>query len=133
MYQWTCDHLHQSYQRLLVLDQQVMSRLAQQHNSVNLGQGFPDDEGPESMKKIVGDATLEYSNQYPPMLGVPELRQAVARHSAAFDGLDVNWQTECLVSVGATEGLCAAFMGLLNPGDEVRCLLYLVDFFLPAV
>lgn len=58
-------------------------------------------------------------NQYPPMMGVPELRQAVARHSARFAGLEADWQTETVITVGATEALAAAFLGLLNEGDEV--------------
>lgn len=95
-----------------------MSRLAAQHQSVNLGQGFPDDEGPESMKKVVGSAVIDYHNQYPPLLGLPELRQAVAAHSKRYTGLKVDWQTQTLVTVGATEALAAAFMGLMNPGDE---------------
>jgi aspartate/methionine/tyrosine aminotransferase len=67
---------------------EVMSKLAAEHQSVNLGQGFPDDEGPESMKQIASRALYEQSNQYPSLLGVPQLRQAVARHrSAAAVGL----------------------------------------------
>lgn len=58
-------------------------------------------------------------NQYPPMMGVPELRQAVARHSVRFAGLEADWQTETVITVGATEALAAAFLGLLNEGDEV--------------
>lgn len=64
---------------------------------------------------------LECSNQYPPMMGVPELRQAVARHSQRHAGVAVDWQREVLVTVGATEALAAAFLGLLNQGDEVGC------------
>ncbi|KAK9813470.1 hypothetical protein WJX73_000730 [Symbiochloris irregularis] len=97
----------------------VMTELAIKHQSVNLGQGFPDDEGPESMKRIVGEASRERHNQYPPTGGIPELRQAVARHSERYVGLPVNWQTETLITVGATEALAAAFLGLVNPGDEV--------------
>ncbi len=62
---------------------------------------------------------MELSNQYPPLMGVPELRQAVARHSLKYSGLEVDWQTETLITVGATEALAAAFLGLLNEGDEV--------------
>lgn len=62
---------------------EVMSKLAAEHQSVNLGQGFPDDEGPESMKQIASRALYEQSNQYPSLLGVPQLRQAVARHRSA--------------------------------------------------
>lgn len=98
----------------------TMSALAVQHNAVNLGQGFPDDEGPESMKRIAGEALLPpFHNQYPPMLGLPELRQAVANHSQREQGIEVDWATEVLVTVGATEGIAACFLGLINAGDEV--------------
>ncbi|KXZ55357.1 hypothetical protein GPECTOR_3g487 [Gonium pectorale] len=90
-----------------------------EHGSVNLGQGFPDAEGPETMKSIASSAMYDFHNQYPSLLGVPELRQAVARHSEANQGIPVDWATETLVTVGATEGLAAAFLGLINPGDEV--------------
>ncbi|GLC43274.1 hypothetical protein PLESTB_001491600 [Pleodorina starrii] len=98
---------------------EVMSKLAMEHNSVNLGQGFPDAEGPETMKQIASTAMYDFHNQYPSLLGVPELRQAVARHSEANQGIPVDWASETLVTVGATEGLAACFLGLLNPGDEV--------------
>lgn len=71
------------------------------------------------MKKVAAEALFEHHNQYPPMAGVPELRQAVARHSEAHQGLKVDWSTETLITVGATEGIAAVFMGILNPGDEV--------------
>ncbi|GFR39762.1 hypothetical protein Agub_g246 [Astrephomene gubernaculifera] len=98
---------------------EVMSKLAMEHNSVNLGQGFPDAEGPETMKRIASSTMYDFHNQYPSLLGVPELRQAVARHSEANQGIPVDWATETLVTVGATEGLAACFLGLINPGDEV--------------
>jgi aspartate/methionine/tyrosine aminotransferase len=71
------------------------------------------------MKEIASKALYEQSNQYPSLLGVPQLRQAVARHSEANQGLPCDWQTETLITVGATEGIASAFMGLINPGDEV--------------
>ena len=61
----------------------------------------------------------EFHNQYPSLLGLPELRQAVAQHSHAYQGLALDWQTETLVTVGATEGIASAIMGLCNEGDEV--------------
>lgn len=97
----------------------VMTNLAIKHKTINLGQGFPDEEGPEHMKKLVGSATLEHHNQYPPMFGSPELRQAVARHSKTYCGIDVQWDSETLITVGATEAIAAAFLGILNEGDEV--------------
>lgn len=98
---------------------EVMSKLAADHQSVNLGQGFPDDEGPDSMKKIASTSLYEHHNQYPSMLGVPELRQAVAKHSQVCQRITVDWATEALITVGATEGIAACFLGLCNPGDEV--------------
>lgn len=73
------------------------------------------------MKCMVGTAVMGHPNQYPPMMGLPQLRQAVARHSEKFNTLSVDWATETLITVGATEGIAAVFLGLLNPGDEV-CL-----------
>lgn len=110
-----------------------MSLLAAKHQSVNLGQGFPDNEleGPESMKKVVVSSLYEHSNQYPPMMGVPELRQAVAAHSGRHAGIPVDWQTETLVTSGATEALAAAFLALLNAGDEVIFFAPLYDSYLP--
>lgn len=96
-----------------------MSKLAAAHNSVNLGQGYPDDEGPDSMKRAAADALHAHHNQYPPMMGLPELRRAVAAHSEREQGIPCDWAAETLVTVGATEGIAAVFMGLCNPGDEV--------------
>jgi hypothetical protein len=101
----------------------VMSALAVEHKAVNLGQGFPDEEGPSSMKDIASSSMVEFHNQYPPMPGVPELRQAVAEHSQKYQGIPVDWATETLITVGATEGIASCLMGLLNPGDEVRLLV----------
>ncbi|PNW88545.1 hypothetical protein CHLRE_01g034050v5 [Chlamydomonas reinhardtii] len=98
---------------------EVMSKLAMEHASVNLGQGFPDAEGPEAMKQIASASMYDFHNQYPSLLGVPELRQAVAAHSEREQGILVDWATETLITVGATEGLASAFLGLINPGDEV--------------
>ena len=67
----------------------------------------------------MGQAVYSFPNQYPPASGIPELRRAVAAHSARFSGLHVDWQTETVVTVGATEALASAFMGFLNEGDEV--------------
>lgn len=71
------------------------------------------------MKAIASSSLVDFTNQYPPLCGVPELRQAVARHSEKQQGLPVDWATETLITIGATEGLAACFLGLLNPGDEV--------------
>lgn len=112
---------------------EVMSRLAIEHKSINLGQGFPDDRGSDAVLEQASKALYDPPNQYPPMLGVPELRQAVAAHNKRFYGMDVDWQTEVMVSTGATEGLAASFFGLIEPGDEVVLIEPLYDCYLPII
>lgn len=111
----------------------VMSTLAAEHGAINLGQGFPDDEGPEPVRERAAMAVREESNQYPPMCGLPELRQAVAEHNRRFYGLDVDWRTEVLVTSGATEALADCFFGLLEAGDEVVLIEPLYDSYLPII
>jgi aspartate/methionine/tyrosine aminotransferase len=111
----------------------VMSALAAEHRAINLGQGFPDEEGPEDIRKFAADALMEGSNQYPPMLGTPDLREAVAAHNRRFYGLDVDWRTEVMVTSGATEALADGFLGLIEPGDEVILIEPLYDSYLPMV
>jgi aspartate/methionine/tyrosine aminotransferase len=110
-----------------------MSGLARETGAVNLGQGFPDDPGPEAIRAKAADAVLNGYNQYPPMAGTPELRQAVAEHYAATQGLDLDWRSEVTVTSGATEALAAAFLGLIRPGDEVVLFQPLYDSYLPMV
>ena len=112
---------------------EVMSRLAIEKGSINLGQGFPDDRGPDSVLEQAANFLYDPPNQYPPMLGVPELRQAVAAHGKRFYDLDIDWQTETMVSTGATEGLAACFFGLIEPGDEVVLIEPLYDCYLPII
>ena len=112
---------------------EVMSRLAIEHNSINLGQGFPDGNGPDDVRAAAQEALADRPNQYPPMMGVPELRQAVARHNGRFYGLDVDWQSEVMVTSGATEALAASLFGLLEPGDEVILFEPLYDSYVPIV
>ncbi|WP_281017635.1 MULTISPECIES: aminotransferase [unclassified Minwuia] len=112
---------------------EVMSRLAIEHGSINLGQGFPDDNGPDDVRAVAAAALEDQPNQYPPMLGVPDLRQAVAAHGKRFYGLDVDWQTETMVTSGATESLAACFLALIEPGDEVVCFEPLYDCYLPMI
>lgn len=111
----------------------VMSALANQHGAINLGQGFPDTDGPEDVLQAAVDALRDGRNQYPPMTGVPELRQAVAAANKRFYGLEVNPDTEVVVTSGATEAITACLMGLLNPGDEVVLIEPLYDTYLPVV
>jgi N-succinyldiaminopimelate aminotransferase len=97
-----------------------MSALALATGSINLGQGFPDTDGPEEIKRAAAEAVLAgHGNQYPPGPGVPELRTAVAEHQKRFYGLDFDPDTEVLVTAGATEAIAAALLALLEPGDEV--------------
>jgi N-succinyldiaminopimelate aminotransferase len=112
---------------------EVMSRLAEQHQAVNLGQGFPDEGFPEDVVARAAQETLEGYNQYPSMMGVPELRQAVANHGRRFYGLELDWATETMVTSGATEALAASFLGLIEPGDEVVLFQPLYDAYVPMV
>ena len=111
----------------------VMSALATEHGAINLGQGFPDTEGPADVLQAAADALLDGRNQYPPMTGVPELRQAVAAANARFYGLHFDPATEIVVTSGATEAITASLMALLNPGDEVVLFEPLYDTYLPVI
>jgi aspartate/methionine/tyrosine aminotransferase len=110
-----------------------MSGLARDLGAVNLGQGFPDDAGPLAIREKAADATINGYNQYPPMAGLPELRQAVARHYARTQGLDLDWAAEVTVTSGATEALAAAFLGLIEPGDEAVVFQPAYDAYLPLI
>ncbi len=100
-----------------------MSALAVETGSVNLGQGFPDTDGPIEIAQTAADAVLAgLGNQYPPGPGVPELRSAIAAHQKRFYAVDVDPDTEVLVTAGATEAVAAAMLALLEPGDEVIAL-----------
>lgn len=112
---------------------EVMSRLAIEHGSINLGQGFPDDNGPADVRAVAAAALEDQPNQYPPMMGVPDLRQAVAAHGKRFYDLEVDWQSETMVTSGATESLAACFLALIEPGDEVICFEPLYDCYLPMI
>jgi aspartate/methionine/tyrosine aminotransferase len=112
---------------------EVMSRLAIEHKSVNLGQGFPDGNGPDDVRAFAHAALDDRPNQYPPMMGVPELRQAVAAHNQRFYGIEVDWASETLVTSGATEALASIIFGLVEPGDEVVVFEPLYDSYLPML
>ena len=111
----------------------TMSALSVQHGAINLGQGFPDEEGPEWLRRLAAEAVLHGSNQYPPMRGVAELRQAIAEHDHRCYGLDLDPDSEVLVTSGATEALACAFFGLLEPGDEAVLIEPLYDSYLPII
>ncbi|HUZ54535.1 MAG TPA: pyridoxal phosphate-dependent aminotransferase [Streptosporangiaceae bacterium] len=97
-----------------------MSELAVATGSVNLGQGFPDTDGPAEIARAAADAIMAgRGNQYPPGAGIPELRQAIAAHQRRFYDLPVDPDGEVLVTAGATEAIAAALLALVEPGDEV--------------
>jgi N-succinyldiaminopimelate aminotransferase len=96
-----------------------MSQLALDTGSINLGQGFPDTDGPLEIIEAANAAMRAGHNQYPPPTGIPDLRRAIAEHQRRFYGLGVDPDTEVLVTAGATEAIAAAILALCNPGDEV--------------
>jgi N-succinyldiaminopimelate aminotransferase len=98
-----------------------MSALAVRTGSVNLGQGFPDTDGPPEMLAAAADALRSGANQYPPLPGIPALRAAIAAHEQRFWGLSRDPDTEVVVTAGATEAIAASILGLCEPGDEVVC------------
>lgn len=112
---------------------EVMSRLAAERGAVNLGQGFPEEDGPRDILEAAARATLDGPNQYPPMRGLPELRQAAAAHYQAHHGIELDWQREVTITSGATEAIAAALLAFTEPGDEVVLFEPLYDAYLPMV
>lgn len=112
---------------------EVMSRLAREHQAVNLGQGFPDDPGPMDVREKAASAVIEGWNQYPPMMGLPELRSAIAAHYRSWQGLTLDPDSEVMVTSGATEALAGALLALIEPGDEVVLFEPMYDAYLPLV
>lgn len=96
-----------------------MSALAAQTGAINLGQGFPDEDGPAHVLAAAREAIAAGANQYPPGRGVPALRQAISAHQRRFYGVDIDPDTNVLATAGATEALAATLLALLEPGDEV--------------
>ncbi len=111
----------------------TMSALAAEHSAINLGQGFPDVDGPEDVRQAAADALMAGPNQYPPLTGLAVLRQAVADHNRRFYGFDVDPAREVVVTSGATEAITASLMALLDPGDEVVLIEPLYDTYAPVV
>jgi aspartate/methionine/tyrosine aminotransferase len=111
----------------------VMSALAVRHDAINLGQGFPDTEGPRDVLEAAAAALMDGRNQYPLMPGMPELRQAVAQANRRFYNLDIDWDTEVTVTSGATEAITACLMAVVDPGDEVVLIEPLYDTYVPVV
>jgi N-succinyldiaminopimelate aminotransferase len=112
---------------------EVMSALARETGAINLGQGFPDDNGPEDVRRKAAEAVINESNQYPPMLGLPQLRRAVAEHYRRFQNVALDWEREVMVTSGGTEALAASLLALIEPGDEVVLIQPIYDAYLPLV
>ncbi|WP_370249058.1 pyridoxal phosphate-dependent aminotransferase [Nocardioides sp.] len=110
-----------------------MSGLAVRTGSLNLGQGFPDEDGPAAVLEAARQALLDGANQYAPGLGVPALRAAVAAHQHRHYGLDPDPDREVVITTGATEGVAAALLGLVEPGDEVVVLEPYYDSYLAMI
>ena len=110
-----------------------MSALALQTESVNLGQGFPDTDGPASIVEAAVHAMHHGRNQYAPGIGVPELRAAIAAHQKRWYGLEIDPDTEVAVSTGATEAIAASLLGLIDPGDEVVVLEPYYDSYVAVI
>jgi N-succinyldiaminopimelate aminotransferase len=112
---------------------EVMSRLAIEHKAINLGQGFPDDPGPLDVRQKAAEAVINGWNQYPPMMGLPELRQAVAHHYQRFHKVSFDPASEIMITSGATEALAGALLALISPGDEVVLFQPMYDAYVPLV
>ena len=111
----------------------VMSQLAMQHQAVNLGQGFPDFDGPQSLRDALAEAMNSHKNQYAPMTGIAQLREQIALKTEKLYGARVNADTEVTVTSGATEALFAAIAAVVRPGDEVIVLDPCYDSYEPAI
>lgn len=109
------------------------SALAARLGAVNLGQGFPDEDGPAAMLKTAQNAIADGVNQYPPGLGIAPLREAIAAQRSRHYGIDYDPDTEVLVTVGATEAIAAAVIGLVEPGSEVLLIEPFYDSYSPVI
>jgi methionine aminotransferase len=111
----------------------VMSQLAMEHKAVNLGQGFPDFDGPQALRDALARAMNEGRNQYAPMTGIPALREQIARKTERLYGRKVNTDSEVTVTSGATEALFAAIAAVVRSGDEVIVPDPCYDCYEPAI
>lgn len=112
---------------------EIMSRLADQHGAINLGQGFPDGLEAQEVVEAGVKALRDGPHQYPSMLGLPALRQAIAANALRCHGLTADWEREILITSGGTEALNDAFMGVLEPGDEVLLFEPVYDSYAPIL
>ena len=111
----------------------VMSKMAQDHNAINLSQGFPDFDCPERLKELVSYYLNDRRNQYPPMTGIPALREQIAKKVSQYYGYDADPETEVTVTSGATEALFDAIQAVVSAGDEVIVFDPAYDSYEPAV
>lgn len=112
---------------------ETMSGLAAETGAINLGQAFPEEDGPLDVREAAAKALIDGPNQYPPMRGLPALREAVAAHYGAHQGIALDWKTEVTITSGATEALAAALLAVVEPGDEVVLFEPMYDSYLPMV
>ena len=125
--------MNQVFAGLPVTVFEAMSQLARDNNAINLGQGFPDAPGPEDIRRAAADAVVDGYNQYPSMMGIPELRQAIATHYAHWHGLNFDPITEVMVTSGGTEALTSSLLAVIEPGDEVVLFQPMYDSYLPII
>jgi N-succinyldiaminopimelate aminotransferase len=126
---WKADRIHAATTTIFA----EMSALALATQSINLGQGFPDTDGPAFMLEEARAAIAGGMNQYPPGRGILPLRQAIAAHSSRTYGLSYDPETEILVTTGATEALAASILAFVNPGDEVIALEPFYDSYAASI
>jgi aspartate/methionine/tyrosine aminotransferase len=110
---------------------QHITMLAMKHDALNLGQGFPDQDGPISLREVAARALIEGPNQYPPSKGMPVLRQAVSSHAAKFYGLQYDPEDEVVITSGGTEAVTGALMAMAGVGDEVVMIEPTYDSYRP--
>ena len=110
---------------------QHMTMLALKHDALNLGQGFPDQDGPISLREVAAKSLIDGPNQYPPSKGLLVLRQAVSAHAAKFYGLDYDPEDEVLITSGGTEAVTGALMAMAGVGDEVVMIEPTYDSYRP--
>src|SRR3546814_14180408 len=111
----------------------VMSQLAVDHNAINLGQGFPDFNPDDVLLDLVTKAMKEGHNQYPPMAGIPSLRQAIAQKVHTLYGHSYDADTEITVTSGASEALMASILAFVQQDDEVVIIEPFYDLYIPAI
>ena len=110
-----------------------MSALAAELGAINLGQGFPEQDGPRGIREAAARAVLDGPNQYPPMQGLPETREAVAAHYQTHQNIALDWKTEVTITSGATEAIAAAILAVTEPGDEIVLCEPMYDSYWPMV